>query len=585
MKKNKGITLIALVTTIVVLIILAGVVLNLILGENGIFNKAEEAKRRENETSAREKIEVVLVDARIEKETNTSYNKQQFLDNMLEESGITVEDDIVIFNNYSFMIDREKLEIVESLGETLIKLNTQIQSYLGANENGKYEVSVLLTIESNTELQSVVITNPDGTTSEVVSEGGQATKSLEIELDGIYTIITTTVDGKVGTRKLIEKSVENIRSAEELAEFRDKVNSGLTYEGKTINLLKDIDLSSVCGENIEGEKINWEPIGISEPYFKGTFEGNNHTISNLYINGATKQYQGLFGINKGNIQNLTLDKANVTTSVDNTGILLASNNAGTNVSRITIKGKLSSTGTYHIGCVAAYNSGFITECKNYATISTSGYAVGGIAGVNGHGATISNSCNFASITTSSHSVGGISGRNLDKCLINNSYNRGDITSTGRDGDSHSLCGGISGTNTQNSTIQNCYNTGDVKGSYAYVGGIVGYNGNSSAGTQVVKNVWNTGKIKMSSTTASSSIGKSSSYVGYFIGRYGSLSGKYGNTNQSTMSGWDSETITTNISDAFTNDIKIKVINEETGLEEEVWKNNDGYPILKWQIEK
>ena len=42
-KENKGITLIALVITIVVLIILAGVSINMVLGENGLFTKAKEA--------------------------------------------------------------------------------------------------------------------------------------------------------------------------------------------------------------------------------------------------------------------------------------------------------------------------------------------------------------------------------------------------------------------------------------------------------------------------------------------------------------------------------------------------------------
>ena len=41
--KNKGITLIALVITIIVLLILAGVTINLTLGENGIFKTAEMA--------------------------------------------------------------------------------------------------------------------------------------------------------------------------------------------------------------------------------------------------------------------------------------------------------------------------------------------------------------------------------------------------------------------------------------------------------------------------------------------------------------------------------------------------------------
>ena len=51
MKKNKGITLVALVVTIVVLLILAGVSINLVLGDNGIIVKAKEAQRKSAEAS------------------------------------------------------------------------------------------------------------------------------------------------------------------------------------------------------------------------------------------------------------------------------------------------------------------------------------------------------------------------------------------------------------------------------------------------------------------------------------------------------------------------------------------------------
>lgn len=43
-KKEKGITLVALVVTIVVLLILAGISLNLVLGQNGIINRAQQAR-------------------------------------------------------------------------------------------------------------------------------------------------------------------------------------------------------------------------------------------------------------------------------------------------------------------------------------------------------------------------------------------------------------------------------------------------------------------------------------------------------------------------------------------------------------
>ena len=46
MKRNKGITLIALVVTIVVLLILAGITINYVMGDNSIFQKAVTAKEK-----------------------------------------------------------------------------------------------------------------------------------------------------------------------------------------------------------------------------------------------------------------------------------------------------------------------------------------------------------------------------------------------------------------------------------------------------------------------------------------------------------------------------------------------------------
>ena len=51
MRKNKGITLVALVVTIVVLLILAGVSINLVLGNNGIIARAKDAETKSAEAS------------------------------------------------------------------------------------------------------------------------------------------------------------------------------------------------------------------------------------------------------------------------------------------------------------------------------------------------------------------------------------------------------------------------------------------------------------------------------------------------------------------------------------------------------
>ena len=58
-QNNKGITLIALVLTIIILIILAGISINLILGDNGLLGKAKDAREQQTIESIREKLDIV----------------------------------------------------------------------------------------------------------------------------------------------------------------------------------------------------------------------------------------------------------------------------------------------------------------------------------------------------------------------------------------------------------------------------------------------------------------------------------------------------------------------------------------------
>lgn len=66
-KETKGITLVALVITIVILLILAGVSLNLVLGENGIITKAKLAKQMSEVSSEKEAIQMAILLANMEK--------------------------------------------------------------------------------------------------------------------------------------------------------------------------------------------------------------------------------------------------------------------------------------------------------------------------------------------------------------------------------------------------------------------------------------------------------------------------------------------------------------------------------------
>ena len=111
----------------------------------------------------------------------------------------------------------------------------------------------------------------------------------------------------------------SIGTAAELAGLAKLVNGGTNFSGKTIKLTADILLNELDEDGMprvaEGqtEPHNWTPIGKyvssrSKKPFSGTFDGQGHTISGLYINLSNRSgnlYQGLFGYCSGGIvQNL-----------------------------------------------------------------------------------------------------------------------------------------------------------------------------------------------------------------------------------------------------------------------------------------
>ena len=89
LNSQKAITLIALVVTIVVLLILAGVSLSLVLGENGLINKAKEGRDKYAESAKNEQLELGKVDEWLEENTGSLYKPMITKWNI--EAGDTVE--------------------------------------------------------------------------------------------------------------------------------------------------------------------------------------------------------------------------------------------------------------------------------------------------------------------------------------------------------------------------------------------------------------------------------------------------------------------------------------------------------------
>lgn len=96
---KKGITLISLVVTIIVLLILAGITINMLFGENGLLNRATDTTEEYSKAEAKEKVELLLSEYVIDKATGENDNFANFLRKNLQ-VGVSENDD----NTYSFML-------------------------------------------------------------------------------------------------------------------------------------------------------------------------------------------------------------------------------------------------------------------------------------------------------------------------------------------------------------------------------------------------------------------------------------------------------------------------------------------------
>ena len=110
-KNDNGVTLIALVITIVVLLILAGVSLNLVIGNNGIITKAGDARDANKYATIKDEYELYKSNQYIESVTGGSGGKTfpEFLAD-LKNRGILTDEDIVQINSENKLTIGDKYE-------------------------------------------------------------------------------------------------------------------------------------------------------------------------------------------------------------------------------------------------------------------------------------------------------------------------------------------------------------------------------------------------------------------------------------------------------------------------------------------
>ena len=162
-----------------------------------------------------------------------------------------------------------------------------------------------------------------------------------------------------------------ITSADGLFWFAEQANAGNNFAGKTVKLANDIDLN---------DKL-WTPIGIyndSKTHFKGTFDGQGHTVSGVNVVESRKNGVGFFGkVYTGTIKNLTV-AGNITTDNCNYVGGIVGHGYATVVDCV-FRGNVGSANTMQVGGIAGSGGFTVTRCSVYGNVTAECWA-GGIVG-------------------------------------------------------------------------------------------------------------------------------------------------------------------------------------------------------------
>ena len=242
---------------------------------------------------------------------------------------------------------------------------------------------------------------------------------------------------------------------EQLAGLAQLVNSGNTFEGKKVILGADMFFN----DRYEAENP-WTSIASSESgvEFQGTFDGQGHTLYNLYLpaNGG-----GLFG------------------TIGENGVAKA----------VKIEQGYIRSGA----AVAETNKGWILFCENRSDIISNASYTGGICSQNEN---LIYGCGNTGVISAGRTAGGIAGNNASLgATIDSCWNEGTVKSNGL------YLGGITGESV--GWIFNCYNSGSISGGCTAcigVGGITGIQKRELTGQEKLYNCYNIGEISGSASS-------------------------------------------------------------------------------------
>lgn len=186
--------------------------------------------------------------------------------------------------------------------------------------------------------------------------------------------------------------------------YHVKTAAGLKAWAKEVNNTvhtddDETDIDCILENDIDMTDVTWEPVkaahGAYDNYFRGTFNGNGHTISNLTINTTSTRAAGtpptgfIGTLNGGTVKNLTLRNVNIT-GKSYTGAIVGSCINGSYIYCCQVTGKVTGTSSVGgiVGCI--WNSKILacsSMCDVTGTVKIDAKNIGGIIG-EANGATV-----------------------------------------------------------------------------------------------------------------------------------------------------------------------------------------------------
>ena len=264
---TRGITLIALVITIIVTLILAGIAINALTGENGIITKATDAKEKTAKTNALEKINLAILSAMTKGNGDID---NATLREELEKEGLTIKTEgdtlpwEVVYDKYIFTID-ENYGVEEVNGISLSKKEIKLIS--GENETITATLTEGTTGKITWESSAPDIVKVENGRITAVGESGTATITAKVEGTEYQATCTVKIIQKITT--ITAGNIEmNIGDTQ-------KINVTTT---PTEGLIEDLEYTSGSPE-IATVGADGNIKGIAEGTAVITIRGKNSGVS------------------------------------------------------------------------------------------------------------------------------------------------------------------------------------------------------------------------------------------------------------------------------------------------------------------